>query len=169
MSRPPKISPRAPGDTENVLNYGVDYGQTRYSPLDQINKETVKYLVPVWNYSLTEHPDSELSSSSYYHSLGHNVGFLALASDAALIADVDAALGAMLEEPESQSLASAAGLTDLPPREPDVLPMISPVQLRGDRAAGGRWSGRRSARSARRPPSRRATRHVVPFVLNQGE
>lgn len=33
-------------DTRNVLNYGLDYGQKRYSPLDQINKETVARLVP---------------------------------------------------------------------------------------------------------------------------
>ena len=45
------------GDAKNtgsILTYGMGYGQQRYSPLKQINKETVKRLVPVWNYSLAD-------------------------------------------------------------------------------------------------------------------
>jgi alcohol dehydrogenase (cytochrome c) len=38
-------------DTKNVLNYGMGYNLQRFSPLAQINKETVKKLVPVWSYS----------------------------------------------------------------------------------------------------------------------
>ena len=40
------------GSTDNVLTYGMGYHQQRYSPLKQINKQTVKKLVPVWNLSL---------------------------------------------------------------------------------------------------------------------
>jgi len=40
------------GSTDNVLTYGMGYHQQRYSPLKQINKQTVKRLVPVWNLSL---------------------------------------------------------------------------------------------------------------------
>lgn len=36
-------------NTENVLTYGMGYHQQRYSALNQINKRTVKRLVPVWN------------------------------------------------------------------------------------------------------------------------
>ncbi|MDB5812058.1 MAG: qbdA, partial [Betaproteobacteria bacterium] len=36
------------GSTDNVLTYGMGYHQNRYSPLKQINKNTVKRLVPVW-------------------------------------------------------------------------------------------------------------------------
>jgi alcohol dehydrogenase (cytochrome c) len=39
-------------NTSNVLTYGMGYGQNRYSPIKQINKQTVKRLVPVWNVSL---------------------------------------------------------------------------------------------------------------------
>ena len=39
-------------NTDNVVNYGLDYHQTRYSPLKQINKQNVKRLVPVWSVSL---------------------------------------------------------------------------------------------------------------------
>ncbi|MEQ9638718.1 MAG: PQQ-dependent dehydrogenase, methanol/ethanol family [Alphaproteobacteria bacterium] len=37
-----------------VLNIGMGQGQQRFSALDQINKTTVKRLVPVWNYSLND-------------------------------------------------------------------------------------------------------------------
>lgn len=40
------------GNTDNVLTYGMGYHQQRYSPLKQINKSTVKRLVPVWSMSL---------------------------------------------------------------------------------------------------------------------
>lgn len=36
---------------ENVLMYGMGNKAQRYSPLTEINTETVKDLVPVWNYS----------------------------------------------------------------------------------------------------------------------
>ena len=34
-------------NTDNILTYGMGYGQNRYSPLKQIDKTTVKRLVPV--------------------------------------------------------------------------------------------------------------------------
>ena len=40
------------GNTDNVLTYGMGYNQNRYSTLKQINKNTVKRLVPVWSTSL---------------------------------------------------------------------------------------------------------------------
>ena len=39
-------------NSDNVLTYGMGYHQNRYSPLKQINKQTVRRLVPVWNVSL---------------------------------------------------------------------------------------------------------------------
>jgi alcohol dehydrogenase (cytochrome c) len=39
-------------NSDNVLTYGMGYHQNRYSPLKQINKQTVKRLVPAWNASL---------------------------------------------------------------------------------------------------------------------
>ena len=40
-----------PGD---VLTYAMGYDLKRYSPLDQINLETIESLVPVWSYSLSD-------------------------------------------------------------------------------------------------------------------
>jgi len=39
-------------NTDNILTYGMGYQLHRYSPLKEINKTTVKRLVPVWNLSL---------------------------------------------------------------------------------------------------------------------
>src|ERR1700730_6321075 len=40
------------GSTDNILTYGMGYHQHRYSPLKQIDRQTVKRLVPVWSLSL---------------------------------------------------------------------------------------------------------------------
>ena len=37
---------------DNVLTYGMGYSLNRYSPLKQIDKASVKRLVPIWNLSL---------------------------------------------------------------------------------------------------------------------
>jgi alcohol dehydrogenase (cytochrome c) len=39
-------------NADNVLTYGMGYHQNRYSPLKQIDRQTVKRLVPAWNVSL---------------------------------------------------------------------------------------------------------------------
>src|SRR3954467_7105805 len=39
-------------NTDDILTYGMGYHLHRYSPLKEINKATVKRLVPVWNLSL---------------------------------------------------------------------------------------------------------------------
>src|SRR5437016_12602310 len=39
-------------NTFNTTTYGVGYRQQRYRPLRQIDKNTVRRLVPVWNLSL---------------------------------------------------------------------------------------------------------------------
>ncbi|MBV8614723.1 MAG: PQQ-binding-like beta-propeller repeat protein, partial [Acetobacteraceae bacterium] len=46
-------------DTANVLNYGMGYNLQRFSPLNQINNETVTRLVPVWNYSYDDNRAEE--------------------------------------------------------------------------------------------------------------
>ena len=47
-------------NTDNVVNYGMNYGQHRYSTLTQINKRNAKNLVPVWSLSL----ESELGEQA---------------------------------------------------------------------------------------------------------
>ncbi|HET7493698.1 MAG TPA: PQQ-dependent dehydrogenase, methanol/ethanol family, partial [Bradyrhizobium sp.] len=46
-------------DTSNVLNYGMGYNLNRFSTLNQINRDTVKNLVPVWNYSFADDRSEE--------------------------------------------------------------------------------------------------------------
>jgi alcohol dehydrogenase (cytochrome c) len=42
-----------------ILTYGMSYSQQRFSPLDQINRRTVKRLVPAWSYSMTSNHGEE--------------------------------------------------------------------------------------------------------------
>lgn len=42
---------KTPGD---VLTYGMGYSQHRYSPLTQINRDTVKGVVPAWSYNRSD-------------------------------------------------------------------------------------------------------------------
>ncbi len=53
-------------NTDNVLNFGMGYDLKMYSPLNQINKSTVKRLVPVWNFSLANDM-GELSQPTVYN------------------------------------------------------------------------------------------------------
>jgi len=45
--------------TEDVLTYGMGYGLQRYSPLEQIDADNVRRLVPVWNSSLSDNRGQE--------------------------------------------------------------------------------------------------------------
>ena len=45
--------------TGDVLTYGMGYSQNRYSTLKQINKQTVKRLVPMWSYSMADNRGME--------------------------------------------------------------------------------------------------------------
>src|ERR1700731_3828579 len=45
--------------SQHVLTYGMSYNHQRYSPLSQINRNTVKRLVPVWSYSLNNNTGEE--------------------------------------------------------------------------------------------------------------
>lgn len=45
--------------TGDVLTYGMGYSQQRYSPLTQINRQTVKRLVPAWSYSMADNLGEE--------------------------------------------------------------------------------------------------------------
>lgn len=47
---------KTPGD---VLMYGMGYNAQRFSPLKQINRDTVKRLVPAWAYSLADNRGDE--------------------------------------------------------------------------------------------------------------
>lgn len=45
--------------TNDVLMYGMGYNAQRFSPLKQINRDTVKRLVPAWAYSLADNRGDE--------------------------------------------------------------------------------------------------------------
>lgn len=74
------------------------------------------------------HPDSKLAATGYYYPVGANRGYVGLASDPALLADVNKVLASLQAKGAIAGLAQAAGLTYLAPREPiirgETLPQI---------------------------------------------
>src|SRR5258707_6636226 len=54
------------GNTDNVLTYGMGYNLQRYSALKQIDRTSVKRLVPVWNLSL-DNPWGEQAQPLIYN------------------------------------------------------------------------------------------------------
>jgi alcohol dehydrogenase (cytochrome c) len=51
-----------------ILTYGMSYSQQRFSPLNQINRQTIKRLVPAWSYSMAGN-NGEESQVLIYHVL----------------------------------------------------------------------------------------------------
>ena len=49
----------AANNHRDVLTYGMTYSQQRFSPLDQINRQTVKRLIPAWSYSMASNLGEE--------------------------------------------------------------------------------------------------------------
>ena len=49
----------AGGNPAEILTYGMSYSQRRFSPLTQINRQTVKQLVPAWSYSMASNVGEE--------------------------------------------------------------------------------------------------------------
>ena len=75
-------------DPSYVLNYGMDYGQQRYSALAKINAENVKHLAPAWNLSYDDNRAEESQPLVYK-------GVLYVTTNSATIA-VDAKTGKQL-------------------------------------------------------------------------
>jgi len=67
------------------------------------------------------HPDTKLAASGYYYPVGANRAYVALTSDATLLAAVNKALSDLQAKGTIAELAREAGLTYLPPREPFVV------------------------------------------------
>jgi ABC-type amino acid transport substrate-binding protein len=73
-----------------------------------------------------------LALSGYAHSLGFNMGFVGLATGAALIRQVDAVLADLKAQNAIALLAQQNGVSFVPPRAPDVQPDLRIAALTGD-------------------------------------
>lgn len=91
-------------------------------------------LVEVQRYDAfrARHPTTALVLSSYRHPVGFNLGFVGLARDAALLAEVNGAIERLRNDKELPALARKAGLTYFEPRPPEVSPPITRAALRDD-------------------------------------
>ncbi|HET7594179.1 MAG TPA: hypothetical protein VFK49_01935, partial [Stellaceae bacterium] len=88
-------------------------------------------LIPLHRFDAyrAEHPQTALRPSGYYHRIGFNMGFVGLSTEAPLIEQVDAAIGDMLSGGALPALAEKAGMTYVPPRQPDVRESLSLADL----------------------------------------
>ena len=78
------------------------------------------------------HPGTRIALTGYTHSIGLNIGFVALATNQPLVVQVNRALSELKQAGTLESLAKANGLTYRAPHAPDVAPDISPAALSGD-------------------------------------
>jgi hypothetical protein len=62
-----------------------------------------------------QHPDTKLKATGYFHKIGFNMGYVALATDRPLIEAVDAAIADIVARRELPAMAKSAGMTYVPP------------------------------------------------------
>jgi ABC-type amino acid transport substrate-binding protein len=70
------------------------------------------------------HPETKLTLSGFNYRTGFNMGFVALSSETALVAEIDRALDKLRSGGEIEALAHASGVTYLAPHEPRIGPHI---------------------------------------------
>jgi len=75
-------------------------------------------------------PDSKITPTGYYYRAGLNMGYVGLASDTALIDQVNVVIGDMLAKNEMAALAAKVGLTWVPPHQPEISDEITLRDLR---------------------------------------
>ena len=78
------------------------------------------------------HPDSKLKASGFYHRIGFNMGFVTLANEQKLLDAVNQALSDLLNKGELPPLATAAGMTYVPPRSTEGYQGITLTDLYKD-------------------------------------
>jgi hypothetical protein len=76
-----------------------------------------------------KHSDTKLKATGYFHKIGFNMGYVGLGADRPLIEAVNAAVSDLIAKGELAAMAKSAGMTYVPPTEPDVLEGISIVDF----------------------------------------
>jgi ABC-type amino acid transport substrate-binding protein len=96
---------------DNITHLALDRGDYDGTLLDLARFDAYRAV----------HRDTGLSASGYYYPIGANRGYVALASDPALLGAVNKALADLEADGKIADLGRQAGLTYLPPREPAIL------------------------------------------------
>jgi ABC-type amino acid transport substrate-binding protein len=78
------------------------------------------------------HPETTLTPACYYSRIGFNMGFVGLSTEQDLIDRVDGSISYMLDNGELAVLARDAGVTYLPPRQPNLSRDVTIDDLRGN-------------------------------------
>ena len=115
---------------ENVVHLGA-----RQDLIEQLERgDYDAALVDLHRFEAyrSAHPHTSLVLTGYRHSLGFNMGFVALAGDHALIEQVNTALAALKRTGALVGLAQDAGIVYAPPVAPEVRTHLSIAQLSAD-------------------------------------
>jgi len=78
------------------------------------------------------HPETQLRVTAYRHTIGFNMGFVALEDSRALLAQVNRVLDELDSLGQFALFAQKIGLTYVAPREPAILTRITPSMLGSD-------------------------------------
>jgi ABC-type amino acid transport substrate-binding protein len=66
------------------------------------------------------HPETKIKPTGYYYRFGFNMGYVGLSNAAPLVDQVSKVIDDMLGKNDMAPLAQAAGLTYVPPRQPEI-------------------------------------------------
>lgn len=109
----------------------IEHGGGLLEHLDHGDFDATLVALRRYDVYRAEHPDTKIVASGYYYRLGFNIGYVAKASDAALVDQVNGALEASAVAQELPAMAKAAGMTYVAPRPPAVTGGVTLGELSG--------------------------------------
>jgi hypothetical protein len=116
--------------TERVVHFGQSHALFQQLESSDIDAALVNQReFDSWRLA---HSMTPVAATAYRHSIAFNIGFVGLATNAALIEQVDAILGDLLAQGSLTGIAHASAMTYLPPHKPDVSPGVTLGALSGD-------------------------------------
>lgn len=109
----------------------IEHGGGLLEHLDRGDFDATMVALRRYDVYRAEHPDTKIVPTGYYYHLGFNIGYVAKASDAALVDQVNGALEASAVAQELPAMAKAAGMTYVAPRPPAVTGGVTLGELSG--------------------------------------
>jgi len=85
--------------------------------------------VPEYDFHARQNRLTKLELTGYRHPIGFNIGFIALAKNADLMARIDGIIADMVKEDAVSALAAKSDMHYAPPTEPAVRPAMSIVDI----------------------------------------
>ncbi len=109
----------------------IEHGGGLLEHLDRGDFDATMVALRRYDVYRAEHPDTKIVPSGYYYQLGFNIGYVAKASDTALVDRVNRALADLAAKNEFVAMAKAAGMTYVAPRAPAITGGVTLGELSG--------------------------------------